>query len=244
MGYAISSSKHIFGMGALLQQGILVKYLDVKCPTEHYKICQYKESLAGYPDSDYFIWMPESPLYATGGWEANKEEYNKIIMGTLTDPHFLLLRLQMSVTYALKQMSEFGIGDGCEPLTNPFTGGLKSHVPSDLKTFEASKQYSGKLLWFRASANKFIVGVVIASLLVITLLALTTLRKNKEFILLSFMVIATVLANSWVCGTFGKVYGRYGARAIWLVPLCAVIGLAIRFMAPKPANQLNGSKQS
>lgn len=66
MGSAISKSKHGFLMGAMVEHGIVKKFLDENCHSNSYKFCAYKDSL---PDKAWkFLWEEESPFYKMGSW--------------------------------------------------------------------------------------------------------------------------------------------------------------------------------
>ena len=231
MGYAMGCSSHVFAMAALLEQGVLKEYLDDKCPTEHYKICDYKEQLAQNRDPNVFLWLPESPLHLTGGWEANKEEYSQIIRGTLSSPKYILLRAKMSLKYTGKQAMEFGIGDGNAPLFT-FKKELTDYTPSDTTAYLNAKQQKGQLLPIVKLPNTVFKVIVIASLLLLGLVIAFSKKKTQPFILFAFLALLFVLANLWVCATFGQVNGRYGCRVMWLIPLCAIIGV-IQWRLPR-----------
>ncbi len=225
MGYAISRSKHVFAMGALLEQGVLTKYLEVKCPTEHYKICDYKGVLAQNPNPNFFLWSPESPLYITGGWEANKPEYSKIVWQATTEPQFAWLRIKGSLASTCLQALEFGIGDGNVPFKAPVEGALNDYIKRDLPAYQASRQYNGKLLQVVELPNMLSKIAVVISLIVLCWLIISFKGKYRSFILFTFTMIAGVIINIWVCATFAQINGRYGCRAMWLLPLTALLGI-------------------
>ncbi len=225
MGYAISQSKHVFAMGALLEQGVLTKYLDVKCPTEHYKICNYKDVLAQNPNPNYFLWSPESPLYVTGGWEKNKTEYSKIVWQATIEPQFAWLRIKGSLASTWKQALEFGVGDGNVPFKAPVEGALNNYIKRDLPVYQASRQYNGKLLQVVDVPNILSKIAVVVSVITLLLLIPVLLKKNQAFVLFAAIAVPGVIINTWVCATFAQINGRYGCRAMWLLPLTALLSV-------------------
>jgi hypothetical protein len=72
MSSAISKSKHVFFMGAMVEHGIAKQYLDEHCTDGNYKLCMYKDSL---PQRAYeFVWDERSPLNKLGGWKQTKSQ--------------------------------------------------------------------------------------------------------------------------------------------------------------------------
>ncbi len=231
MGYAIANSKHVFGMGAILEQGILKPYLDETCPTEHYRICDYKDNLI--ENANYFLWVPESPIFKTGGWEANKDEYNKILKGTYTSPKYLAMRIKMSFVVTWRQLLDFRIGDGNYPVD--LLNRVRQYVPGDERAFRAAVQHQDQLLPLLPLPNKIIITTVIISLVVLLAQLFLLKNSNKAFTLFVFLAVTATAVNIWACATMGQVNGRYGCRVMWLIPLCALIGLAQQFSARKEA---------
>ncbi|MEL6134662.1 MAG: hypothetical protein AAFR59_14975, partial [Bacteroidota bacterium] len=98
--FALAEASTPFTLTHLLEIGVLEAYLDDTCKgDEPYKICPYKDKI---PPS--LLWdLERSPAYLTGGWEANQEEYNRIIHDILTRPYFIKKIFIRSVTYTSKQ---------------------------------------------------------------------------------------------------------------------------------------------
>ena len=227
MGSALSKSRHVFGVAALLEQGILKPYLEENCTTKNYKLCAYKDKLG--TDANIFLWSSNSPLYATGGWAANKKEFNDILSGTITQPRFLAMRIKMSALFSFKQAITFNVGDGNFSVDTPLYTTVAQYLPNDAEAFRRSRQHESRLLQVLGIPNSVINITVLLSVLLLLLFAISPGNLNREFLLFSFLAISLVIVNIWVCATFGQVNGRYGCRVMWLVPFCAILALLQRF---------------
>ncbi len=145
MGSALSKSKHIFFMGAMVEHGIAKKYLDDQCENKNYKLCTYKDSL---PSRAYeFVWDEKSPVYKIGSWKESKKEFNEIIYNTLTEPKYIKMHVVESAKATFDQLTKFGIGEG----NGSFLEGtllherISKYFSSDLKHYACSKQSESKL---------------------------------------------------------------------------------------------------
>ena len=84
---AVSRASPAFLIARLCETGILEKFLYQNCdPTDRYSLCAYRDKLPA--DAMSFMWDPNSPLYQTGGWNANLDEYRGIIGQVLSTPRY------------------------------------------------------------------------------------------------------------------------------------------------------------
>lgn len=91
-GFIPSRSTHVFLVAKLSENGILKKYLEEHCSDNRYRLCDFKNQLPNHAWE--FIWNEGSAFYKTGGWDSSKKEYDEIIWGTLSNPHYLFLHLK------------------------------------------------------------------------------------------------------------------------------------------------------
>ncbi len=223
MGSAISKSKHVFAIGALLDQGILKPYLDEHCKTEKFNLCVYKDKLP--EDANFFLWDINSPLYKSGGWAGNKMDFVKINNGTFTEPKYLLLRIKMSVINTLMQFGNFGIGDGNVSIGDPLHKTIGQYIPHDLHFYSDSHQYNNTLLAKIRNVNfvfYFIVVLFLGSLIPVFVLPFTRLI-SKPVCIIAGLSFALIVINMFVCATLSQVIGRYGCRVIWLLPFSIIL---------------------
>ena len=225
MGSALSKSKHVFAIGAMLEQGILKPYLDEHCPTENYKLCAYKDSLP--KDANIFLWDEQaSPLYKTGGWAANKADYSAIFNGSITERKYILLHLQASVVSTARQALSFHIGDGVIPFTEGTTinATVRKYLPPDVRAFTLARQQQGRLIPYLTLPN-VIIDATVAVSAVFLLIAGVFYRRRMSAALKGVLsvLLLLILINVWDCATFAQVNGRYGCRVMWIIPFCAAI---------------------
>lgn len=215
--FALSRGTHVFTMSRLIDMGIINPYLDEVCATKNYKLCPYKDN---FPWD--FIWDYEhSPLYKTGGWLDNEEEFNAIIGDVLTRPKYLKQYLIRSFEASIEQFFTFTVGPN-----NPLLEGSSPHISinrfyhNQVKEFFATKQAVG-ILKYDWLNNLQAVFILVCLFIYVILLYSGVLDKNTRIML--WVLLALVFANAFVCGALSGVVARYQARVIWLVALPLVI---------------------
>jgi hypothetical protein len=224
MSSSLSKSKHVFQMGAYIEQGIIGPYLDQECQDHDYELCAYKDSL---PDQAWqFIWEETSPLYLMGGWKASKAEFNEIIRATWTSPRFLAMHLKASITSTVKQLLSFQsvFVHGVSPNIDQLGSRIEEFIPGDLKAFQTSRQNTGPLTAF-AWLNPVQLSLLILALVLIPglLLCQPSLRQKKILMLTGVLLVLGIVIHAWVCGTFANPVDRLGNKMIWILPSYALI---------------------
>ena len=223
MGSAIAKSKHVFFMGAMVEHGIVKKYLDDTCDYKQFKLCAYKDSL---PDKAYkFIWDEKSPFYKIGGWKETKSEFDEIIYGTLTQPKYIGIHIQESFKATLQQLALFAIGDG----NGSFLKGtllyerVAHYFPNDLTYYCSSKQNKNQLDFITIFNSAFAFVIVSSFLLLPLLLTNLTHILNSNLKLITILFFIGILLNAWDCGTFANASDRLGCKIVWLIPFVTMI---------------------
>lgn len=218
-GFRPSKATHIFLMGKLVENGVLKTYLDKACPVYHYNICTYKDSLPAVAWE--FVWDNTSPLYRTGGWEANREEYNNILKDISTRPKYWVFLGYKSLEGTLRELSLTGIDESYklpwtvfDADTPPFKA-IQKYIPHELNEFVTSRQNT-KTLNIPFLDKIYIVVLVLSSILVL----LTWKIKNNGlwkgvFVILTLMIVL----NAFVCANMANVLTRLNSRIIWLLPV-------------------------
>ncbi len=227
MGSALSKSRHVFFMGAMVEHGILKKYLDRHCPDSGFQLCLYKDSL---PEKAWqFIWEPSSPFYKTGGWKDSKKEYNEIIWGSLTEPYFLIMHLTSSFEATIQQLLHVQIGDGNKsyPFGTMLYDRILKYVPHEHTAYESSLQNKGSLAYVELW-NKMLNMFLLLSFVLLVFFLYTNKTMRTRYIKnpLYVWLLGCILLNAWVCGTFANAIDRLGSKMIWLFPFSFLIFLA------------------
>lgn len=220
-GFTASPSAPVFMMSRMAENGILDKYLAENCWDNKYKICAYRSQ---WGDRQWdFMWEPGSPLYKTGGWDSNREEYSRIVRGTLTKPKFLAMHMLKNGEAAIRQLPLIYVGDGLGPhgdKSNPYWKVDESFNHQMREYRSALQQHSDLNLppW-----NALIILFFVSAVACLLLLPrhITSGYRNIFLFLLLFIFI-----NSAMTATFATIVARYQARVVWLVPFLCVILIA------------------
>lgn len=224
MGSSLSKSKHVFLMGAFIEQGIIKAYLDEHCLSNDYQLCTYKDSL---PDFAWeFLWEDSSPLYKMGGWKETKEEYTSIIRQTFLSPKYFLLHLKTSLKATAVQLISFEGLDyrSVAPNASVLESRVENYVPLDIQAYRNSRQNSGSLTGLKwLNFIQLLLTIFSLILTVFLFLIYPVLRKNRILVLLVVFLLLGVLVNAWVCGTFANPINRLGNRMIWLLPVASLL---------------------
>lgn len=224
--FVSSKGSHVFLMSHLCGTGILEDFLKEKCDTDDYKdckICEFKDQLPRDPAT--FIWSTNI-VEKCGGWEGSKEEFEKIIAGTLKDPNFLTLNIFRSTTYGLAQLTHNKVGEGLTPYIEhsaPY-GQIHWRFNNEINDYLMSKQnaWGGQNLKFDFinSLQSLLLFVCLVVLLLILKLR-QKIERNLLFILL--IILAGIIINSFITAGLNTAYPRYQARVVWLLPFTLIL---------------------
>ncbi len=209
-----SRGGHVFLLARINDLGLLKDYLDNNCAKNDYKICQYKDKIPWD-----MLWDPQSPLYLTGGWEANKKEYQQLIKDILTTPKYLKLFIIRTLESSFKQFFTFDTGD-----TPPQTMGSSVFGAIDQFYHETTKEYLGsfqnnnKLKYDEINRSQ---KVIFGFLLILFFAFYISDIDVKWKMLISFFLL-TLYFNAAV-STISCIASRFQGRVVWILPLPAFI---------------------
>ena len=216
--FKMSKGGHVFMLNRLIDMGILPDYLEKNCASKKYKICEYKDQIPWD-----FIWDTNSPLYKTGGWEANTSEYNAIIKDILTNPMYLKKFSIKVVESGFKQFFSFEAGD-----TPPLGSGtspnyaINTFFKDQQKEYWSTKQCTGKLDYrFLNQFQTILIGI---SLLFLTILIISPIATKYKILII--FIISALFFNAIVTGGLSGVFPRYQSRVVWLIPMPLLIYIA------------------
>ena len=219
-GFHISHAGNVIVMGRMWENGILNRFLDEHCAEKKYALCEYRGEVRGH--SGYFLWNPQSPLYRTGGWQAPHDEYGRIIRESLAD--YPLMWIEESARSTLSQLGAFDAGGAGAPLSTRTWAYrvMERRFPEEFPRFLSSRQQrcALHLRFFRLVQY----AAVLVSLGLITggmVFGRPAADRLFRFIL-CFAAMA-IVANAAVCASISASDDRYGARVIWLIPLCCLL---------------------
>ena len=212
------NASHVFMVSRFMQMGQLKPFLCETCGvTAEYNLCPYKDRL---PEN--FLWSPESPVYLTGGWQANREEYRRLIYDFLSTPKYLRKFCFKTVETAIQQFFcyegkiVFKEADGGAPVD-----AMIRVWPEQMPAVRSSLQYVDG--WEYKQQDRIQHVVVLGSflfclwcLLFASSAATPLQRQLAGFLLLGLM------ANALICGGVSMIDPRFQSRVIWLAPMFAL----------------------
>lgn len=144
-GFERSRGGHLHLLSRNVENGSLKYYLDNHCSDQTAFMCKYKDSLpATAPE---FLWLPSSPLYKLGGWEANAEDYKQLNKALFLDGHCLNLMVQYYFKTLQHHVAEHLVGEEfiSFDVHTPPGWEIEAHFNKELPTFLNSRQAQG--LW-------------------------------------------------------------------------------------------------
>ncbi|MBP6392276.1 MAG: hypothetical protein KA352_15390 [Flavobacteriales bacterium] len=235
----VSRSSHVFLIGRMLDTGMLRPYLMEHCPTEQFGICAYIDSLP--PHSQAFLWWDSSPVVKQGGWEATREEYDRIVRGSFTEPRFIWWHVRGSLASTWEQLGIWEICKGSASEWHRAPDGptyrmLATHLPHELDNFLGSMQNGGRggldMRWPDLSYRSLLALAVLAAAWALVYRSHDPQGAEARTLVL-FSLLAIVI-GAWVCATLSVVDARYLARDSWLLPFAVILFFAQRMKVPAP----------
>lgn len=200
-----------FVLARLVGDGTVIRYLDEQPDAHQYALFAYRDRLK--PDPVHFLW-------AAKGARMYLKEHDPDIWSRVCREQAALCRAAV-LAYPTHQLVA-SLRDGClqavtiQPSslrTNPYVeDSLGSVFPRFARDYFDSRQHRQVLPLRKLS-------VVFYSTVVFSLLYLAR-RASLRNGLLQVILLALV-ANAFLTGCLSAVEGRYQARLIWLLPLCA-----------------------
>ncbi|OWP64655.1 hypothetical protein CDA63_02535 [Hymenobacter amundsenii] len=226
-GFTLSRASSAFLVARLSESGVLEKYLADNCgPDNKYRLCEFRNQLPN--DAITFMWDASSPLNQTGGWNANRAEYQRILRGILLSPRYYPVLLSETVQATLRQLTHIGHGDGLTAFrenTNPYWK-VGEYASYELKEYMSSMQNRSQLEF--QALNERTYGAHLLALLVLGLALLGPGRRRVAPALVGFVLVVGVGigANALVTGGLANVLDRLQGRVAWLLPWAALLLLA------------------
>jgi hypothetical protein len=238
--FALSNGGSVLFMARLMDDGIVLGYLEKTCPQQRFAVCadldelrssfQHEITLPGcgslkIPLSTYFL---ADVLPRLGGFRAEEGEAGAIVTGTLGA--YPLAVARAAVGNAWSQLFSFRTGDTlCAFPEAPWSITIRKIFGQVVYDhYVNSKQSRGAL---RLQLLNYIhVTVLVASCLVLIIgfLVVGRLGKQPRAFFASLFVIVLVAGNAFTLGGLSEPQDRYQSRVIWLVPLLAACIVARR----------------
>ena len=219
-GFTPGGSSFLFGR--LIEDGIVARYLDERCPDPSLRLCAYK---AGLPDqADGWLWG-DTPFYKLGGSKGFGDEERGIILATLE--RYPLTHAGTAVAATLKQFVAFQTEVS-----------VADNEPTIVTLADLTPQLFAQFMRARQQAEHFdmtplnLLHVPLAALAIAGLVgALIWQRRLKieaELAALCLTILLALAANAAICGIFSHPVDRYQSRLVPLAPLAMALLIARR----------------
>lgn len=215
--FALTPGGSSFVVGRLVEDGIVIRYLNEKCPGPSMRLCAFT---ADFPtDADGWLWDGDSPFRRLQGFEGSAEEKSLVIETLKLYP---LMHLTAAVRATIEQLGKFKT-EVTSANTEPTIAMFREHTPSLFPEFMQARQQAQPFDVAPINALHVPVAALAMACLVGGLLLRRRLGLPPEFAALAVTVLLALAANAAICGVFSHAVDRYQSRLVWL----AVLGAAM-----------------
>jgi small basic protein len=216
--FKANRASHIFMMGQLNSMGLLGHYLKRHCDDEDYFLCPYQDALP----LDY-LWNPQSPIYKTGGWEAQDPAvYQHLIRDILTEPRYFKLFVIKVFMGTFHQFFHFHTANTPPQHSKSLAyQAIDGYFPYEVYALILARQWEAANLTYE-SLNVRERMLMFACLLGVVALMLQPgwVRQVPTPLVWTLVVIMVMLlVNAAICGGLSNGNMRYQNRVAWTLPL-------------------------
>jgi len=206
--------------GRMLQDGIVTRYLDERCPDSRLRLCAHRHALPN--DADEFFWG-NSVFDRLGRFAGLGDEMGEIVKGSLRA--YPAWQAQMAATAVVRQLVRVASGEGVLNTIWHTYAIIEKFTPSAVPAMRAAHQQHGDLSF--DAINHIHVPLALAAMLLLVPIMLWGARSGAfaDLGCLAGTTALALLGNAAVCGIFANPHDRYGARLVWIAPLVALLAL-------------------
>jgi hypothetical protein len=214
----ISRSGPVFVFARLMQDGIVKRLLDDTCPQSGYYLCPYRDRLPH--NANAWLWGENSLFHKDGGFAKSQDEDQRMITESLK--RYPLMHMKAALYDSVLQFFMFKTGDGIESQARILRPELSKDAPGELPAYLKARQQRQRIRFEELNMLHVTVGML--SLLgLVLLLNHALLHRRWDGTLLPGLVLAGLVGNAIICGTFSNPHDRYQSRAIWLPALVLLL---------------------
>jgi hypothetical protein len=210
--------------GRMMQDGIVARFLDDRCPRENFKLCPYRHELPATADA--FLWG-NSMFNTLGRFEGMNDEMGAIVVQSLAD--YPAWQAGAALRAMGQQLLHVATGEGTSVWIPHTYGIIERYIPSQVAPMRAARQQNWQLDF--TIINWVHVPVALASMLALLGLLGDALAKRRldDLTLLAATVTLALLGNAFICAVISGPHDRYGARMVWVATFVVLMALARRF---------------
>jgi hypothetical protein len=204
--------------GRMLQDGIVVTYLDDHCPDPRLRLCAYRRELPS--DADEFFWG-KGVFDKLGRFKGLHEEMQTIVVQSLID--YPWLQIEAAAAATAQQLVRVRTGAGVLTSIWHTYGMIEHFAPTSLASMKAARQQNGELDF--DAINRLHVPVALASMLLLFGVMAFALRNRRyaDLGLLAATAALAILVNAFVFGALSGPHNRYGARLTWIATFAVLL---------------------
>jgi hypothetical protein len=218
-GYAIAFAR-------MLQDGIVTRYLNDHCPTQHFKLCPYRNNLP--ETADDFLWSRETVFNELGRFPGMNDEMGYIAVHALAE--YPLWQAEEALMAAGEQMLKVATGENTDHPTVTHTYGIfRDYLRQQLKVLDAARQQRSSITFGPINLIHVPVALISTALVFVMLIAAAVRRRIDDVTLLIATVCLALLGNAVVCGVISGPHDRYGSRLVWIATCTLLIAWLKRF---------------
>lgn len=230
--FAFTPGGSSFLFGRLVEDGIVARYLEDRCPDAALRLCAYKADIPD--DADDWLWDPDSPFRKLDGWEGIGDEERDIILATLA--RYPLLHLTAAVSDIFDQLTSFQTEISLDD-NLPTIAAMADWTPQLSPQLMAARQQNGGI-----DVNSLnLVHVPVAALAMLGLIAAVIFRHRlklpPDLNALAVVVLMSLVINAAICALFSHPVDRYQSRltplALFALTLLAIELWRRRRAAPR-----------
>jgi len=222
-GYSIAFAR-------MLQDGIVTRYLNDHCPTQHFKLCPYRNDLP--ETADDFLWSRETVFNKLGRFPGMSDEMGYIAVHALTE--YPLWQTEEALLATGEQMLEVATGENTDHPTLMHTYGVfREYLQGQLKAVDTARQQKSFLTFGPVNLIHVPVALISTALIFAMLIAALFRRRADDVTLLMATVCLALLGNAAICGIISGAHDRYGSRLVWIATFAVMIAVMKRSRPPK-----------
>jgi hypothetical protein len=219
-----------FVFGRLVQDGIVARYLDERCPRPGLRLCEHRAALPNTADG--WLWGWNSPYYKLGGADGFEPEAQRILADTLL--MYPGAHVVTAVRAALDQLVMVKTGEGihARDLEHALRA-LDRYVPAVMPRYYASRQQQDAFGFTAINAVQVPLALLACALLPLIVLGGYLHRLDRGAAALALTVLLALLVNAAICGAFSNPNDRYQSRIVWLAPFAVMVAALRMRKAPR-----------
>jgi hypothetical protein len=220
--FAFTPGGSSFLFGRLVEDGIVSRYLDDRCPDPALSLCPYKRIVAE-DDADGWLWEPDSPFHKLGGWQGFGAEESKIIVATLK--RYPWLHVTAALNDIVDQLTSFQTEVSLED-NAPTLYDFRQWTPQLMPALMSARQQQGRIDVDLLNRIHVPAAALAMAVLAAALAFRRRLKIKPELAALCATALATLVINATICAVFAHAVDRYQSRLTPLA-LLTVMLLAI-----------------